>query len=188
MLDFLGEIECDGTVYISVPKDIIQNEIYERRLDFEKFNRKKQKRFILESFFNHLPVMQLLLFGKKTTFDKIQVTWSEEEENYVISFNFWDVLELHPRDEYSAMEELIWVFQMIQNEAIGSDKIILKKVKIDKEYRLILTKIINNQAYKMPFLSNKIEQKYAAYWLLMKLAWTGSRIGLDEFNFKSNWI
>lgn len=188
-LHFIDQMECDGTIYLEIPKSLVAEAKDYYQTQLQKFNKPQKDSWVLRYFFNEIPIMSLLIFGKKTKIKELNLRWVEVEDFYEISFNFWDLMEFHPRDEYSVIESYKEFFKHLNNYVMGGGKISLIREIQDKETVFVPILFVDNENRgEVNQLKEFIYKNHSTFHLLNILYYYSQRIGLNTLTFDQNWI
>lgn len=188
-LHFLDQMECDGTIYLEIPKSVVLEAKEYHEAQLQKFNKAKKDAWILRYFFNEMPIMSLLIFGKKTKIKELRLKWTDIEDFYEISFNFWDLMEFHPEDEYSVIESYKLFLKNLNNYVMGEGKIsLLRENKYNETIFSPILFVENENRGEVKQIKDFIYQNYSAFHLSCILEYNSKRLGFNSLTFDQNWI
>lgn len=189
-LHFLDQIECDGTIYLEIPKSVVSEAKEYHLTQLQKFNKLQKDNWVLRYFFNEMPIMNLLIFGKKTKLKELKLRWTPIDDFYEISFNFWDLMEFHPEDEFSVIEDYKDFLKNLNNYVMGGGaKISL--LRENKPQETVITPVLfvdNENRGEVKQLKDLIYQNYSAFHLSCVLEYNSRKMGLNTLTFDQNWI
>ena len=188
-LHFIDQMECDGTIYLEIPKSLVLEAKEIHLNQFQKFNKLEKDTWILRYFFNEMPIMSLLIFGKKTKIKELKLRWTETEDFYEISFNFWDLMEFHPEDEYSVIEAYKDFLKNLNNYVMGGGRIsLLRETTVHETVITPILFVDNQNRGEVKQLKDLIYQNYSAFHLSCILEYNSRKMGLNTLTLDQNWI
>lgn len=188
-LHFIDQMECDGTIYLEIPKSLVSEAKEYHQTQLQKFNKLQKDSWVLRYFFNEIPIMSLLIFGKKTKIKDLNLRWVEVEDFYEISFNFWDLMEFHPKDEYTVIESYKEFFKHLNNYVMGGGKIsLIREIKDEETIIVPILFVDNENRGEVNQLKDFIYQNNSTFHFLCVLNYYSRRIGLNTLTFDHNWI